>query len=144
MIFNLYIFGRKGQCIYYEAWNVNRKNMHLQTDNLFGLLFELKRFVQKTSVSGDPPEYFSYTTNKYRLHCFESATGRRFVMCTDPKSGSLANELREIYASVFVDTVVHNPLVNVNVDESIQNCEPFTAELTRYLQTLPVWRSPAH
>jgi len=140
VIFNMYIFNAKGTCIYYEEWNVNRKDVNLRenTRNLYGLLFELKRFVIKTSLNGEAPEYFSYTTNKYKLHCYETATGKRFIVTTDPKVGSLHSELKEVYSTIYVENVVRNPLSKVN--ESIQDCDTFVAELGKYLRELPCWR----
>ncbi len=89
----------------------------------------------------EAPEYFSYKTNRYKLHCYETVTGKKFVMLTDTKAGSLHNELKDIYSNVYVENVVRNPLAQVN--ESIQECEPFATELNKHLRELLVWRTPA-
>jgi hypothetical protein len=63
---------------------------------MFGLLHSLKSFVTRlnpvqqlsSSASSDAVEVSeplqSYTTGGYKLHYFESLTGLRFVLTTDP------------------------------------------------------------
>lgn len=52
----------------------------------------------------------SYTTSTYKLHFFESGTGLKFVITSDPKTPSLANELRQIYSDLYVQYISKNPL----------------------------------
>jgi len=60
-------------------------------------------------------------------------------LLTDPKVGNLHNELKEIFATIYVENVARNPLTKTN--ESFQDCEPFAVELGKYLRELPAWRS---
>jgi len=140
-IFNFFVFNKKGTCIYYEEWNRSKKMKIEETKrNLYGLLFEMKRFVSKMTPSGEPPEYFSYTTNKYKLHCYETPSGKKFILLTDPKVGALKEPLRKIYCDIYVETVVRSPLCKMT-DDSIQDFAPFATELNKFLQTLSCWRS---
>ncbi len=92
------------------------------------------------------PEYFSYTTNNYKLHCYETASGKKIILLTDPSVGDLKEELRKIYSQIFVEYVTKNPLFKVRTlenlacEESLKDCELFVSELSKYLQSLPCWR----
>ena len=49
MIYSICVFARGKKCLYYEEFNVTRKSDKKALKNLFGLLFEMKRFIIKTS-----------------------------------------------------------------------------------------------
>lgn len=55
--------------------------------------------------------FTSYRTPQYRLHLYETLTGYRFVLLSDPAVDSLRFVLKQIYTGPFVDYVVRNPLV---------------------------------
>lgn len=142
------LFNRYGSCVFFEEWNRTRKvNMVEMKTNMYGLVFEMKRFIIKTSPTGKTPEYFAYTTNVYKMHCFETASGKRFILVTDPSVGDLKEELRKIYSTIFVEYVIKNPLFKIRnsetsaFEESLKECELFTSELHKYLQSLPCWSS---
>jgi trafficking protein particle complex subunit 1 len=44
------------------------------------------------------------------MHYFESATGLRFLINTDPKTPSLQRDLRKIYSEYYVEFVSKNPM----------------------------------
>jgi hypothetical protein len=126
-------------------------NMSETKRNMYGLLFELKRFIAKTAPSGKTPDYFSYTTNAYKLHCYETATGRKFIILTDTAVGDMKDELKKIYNQIFVEYVIKNPLFHPgtsasrgadSASESLKDCELFNIELLKYLQSLPYWKTP--
>lgn len=85
---------------------------------------------------------------------------------TDPSVGDLKEELRKIYSTIFVEYVIKNPLFKIRYatpsrlmpdssphavrcrnsetsafEESLKECELFTSELHKYLQSLPCWSS---
>lgn len=55
---------------------------------------------------------FSFVTSKYRLVYYESPTGWKLVLLTDPGSpgaGELENLMRGLYRDIFVKHVIQNP-----------------------------------
>lgn len=78
-----------------------------------------------------------FKTSAYKLHYFETASGYRIVLNSDPATGDLREQLKRIY-ELIVDFVVKNPLFDVN--DSIKS-ELFVSKLTQYLQSLPCFSS---
>lgn len=52
MIFNLYIFNKKGHCIFYRDWNRQQppENLPEEQKLIFGFLSAITTFVDKTSL----------------------------------------------------------------------------------------------
>lgn len=49
-VYNLYIFNREGQCIYYKEWNRTKHSglsQEQEFKQMFGLITEMKSFVSK-------------------------------------------------------------------------------------------------
>ncbi|KAL6069607.1 Trafficking protein particle complex subunit [Balamuthia mandrillaris] len=140
MLYNFFIYNRKGTCIYYQEWSVEKEEINLEEvkRNMYGLMFEMKRFIVKASPNGEATDYFSYTTDKYKLHCYETASGKRFVILTEPRVGSLKEQLQTIYRDIFVECITKNPLYKDK--EDIQDCTLFTEELAKYLQSQSIWK----
>ena len=79
---------------------------------MFGLLFSLKDLVNSFSQSQldvlEREPFHSYATDEYKLHYFETATGLRFVLTTDPKVGRKTELLKAVYRK-YIDTWVKSP-----------------------------------
>ena len=58
--------------------------------------------------------FTSYRTPHYKLHLYETLTGYRFVLLSDPSSDSLRFVLRQLYTGPFLDYVVRNPLIEMD------------------------------
>ena len=58
--------------------------------------------------------FTSYRTPHYKLHLYETLTGYRFVLLSDPSSDSLRFVLRQLYTGPFLDFVVRNPLIEMD------------------------------
>lgn len=58
--------------------------------------------------------FTSYRTPHYKLHLYETLTGYRFVLLSDPNADSLRFVLRQLYTGPFVEYVVRNPLVEMD------------------------------
>eukprot|EP00288_Rhodomonas_lens_P018014 CAMPEP_0177700496 /NCGR_PEP_ID=MMETSP0484_2-20121128/6124_1 /TAXON_ID=354590 /ORGANISM="Rhodomonas lens, Strain RHODO" /LENGTH=134 /DNA_ID=CAMNT_0019211697 /DNA_START=69 /DNA_END=470 /DNA_ORIENTATION=- len=116
MIYCFYLFDRNGICLYYEDWNRAKKLMGEAEEQklIFGLLFSLKASVAQMRPGGeDKPAadaLHCYSTSSYKLHYFETPTGLRFILLTDPGVPSLRECLRQVYSHIFVEYVVKNPL----------------------------------
>lgn len=54
--------------------------------------------------------FISYRTAEYKLHYYETPTKMKFVMVTDTKTNNLRVALHQIWANLFVEYVVKNPL----------------------------------
>lgn len=51
-VYNIYIFNREGQCIYYKEWNRTKHSglsQEQEFKQMFGLITEMKSFVNKMS-----------------------------------------------------------------------------------------------
>ncbi|KAI8390337.1 Sybindin-like family-domain-containing protein [Blakeslea trispora] len=176
-IYNLYIFDRHCQCIYYQKWSHNNKptttNLASSTTNatsnsnsqlgnsssrLGGLANSSSRFSTSSATSNhSSPMMRSATedthnqtmqqsgmaagsvisieeeaklvygvvlslrnfvrklsgkqTSTYRLHYYETPTGLKFVMNSDPQTENLRLVLKQIYTQLYVEFVVKNGLM---------------------------------
>lgn len=78
---------------------------------IFGLVFSLRNMVQK--LGGQDDTFLSYRTGEYKLHYYETPTRMKFVMLTDTKLNNLRPYLHQIWANLYVEYVVKNPLAPV-------------------------------
>merc|ERR1712232_745023 len=94
MIYSFYIFGRGRKCLSYAEWNRSTPSHDVaaETKLLGGLLLTLKSFTQQIG----PPRtqgFLAYVTPHYKLHSFDTASGYRFVLTTDP-TGDVERHVR--------------------------------------------------
>jgi len=75
---------------------------------IFGLVFSLRNMV--TKLGGADDTFLSYRTGEYKLHYYETPTRMKFVMLTDTKVPNLRQYLYQIWANLYVEYVVKNPL----------------------------------
>ncbi|KXN67527.1 hypothetical protein CONCODRAFT_80103 [Conidiobolus coronatus NRRL 28638] len=79
----------------------------------------------------------------YKLHYFETLSGIRLVMCTDPGVNSMKDALKYIYQHFFVEFVIKNPLAK-NHEEPNKwkvNNPSFNHNLFQYIVHLPSFDS---
>eukprot|EP00933_Yihiella_yeosuensis_P004635 TRINITY_DN10900_c0_g1_i1.p1 TRINITY_DN10900_c0_g1~~TRINITY_DN10900_c0_g1_i1.p1 ORF type:complete len:144 (-),score=2.19 TRINITY_DN10900_c0_g1_i1:355-786(-) len=136
MIYNFYAFGRGRVLLCREEWNRARpcQDIAEETKYISGLLLTFKSFTQGIG----PPKtkgFISYTTPQYKFHAFETPSGYRFVLTTDPSVPDQTECLRQIYSEIFVDCVIKNPLYRLGDD--VSNCPVFLAKLHDFIQTRP-------
>lgn len=91
---------------------------------IFGSIFSLRRMVRQLGGEDDRcalcfrfPVYcthnlsfLSYRTGEYKLHYFETPTNLKFVMLTDTRIGNMRTVLYQIWANLYVEYVVKNPI----------------------------------
>ena len=77
-----------------------------------------------------------YTTSMYKLHFYETATGLKFVLTTDPKTPALQEQLAALYSGHFVDDVVRNPLYTMH--EPIES-RRFNENVTAFFKAMPFY-----
>ncbi|KAF8633399.1 hypothetical protein AX17_004570 [Amanita inopinata Kibby_2008] len=101
---------------------------------VYGVVLSLKNMIKK--LSGRDEQFVNYKTSTYRLHLYETLSGYKFVMLSDPDTESLRPALRQIYAGPFVDYVVRNPLTTMDSRTHGIDNEYFRASLDRYIRGL--------
>ncbi|OAJ44043.1 hypothetical protein BDEG_27331 [Batrachochytrium dendrobatidis JEL423] len=100
---------------------------------VYGVVFSLRNIITKISPKqGD--NFISYRTNAYKLHYYESGTGLKFILLTDPNSDNMVEVLRAIHAQIYVEYVSKNALLPA--DGPINN-ELFRTNLLRFVRALP-------
>ncbi|KAF2457204.1 trafficking protein-like protein particle complex subunit 1 [Lineolata rhizophorae] len=136
VIYSFYIFDRHSECIYTKKWSqrptsASTKSLRPQSGSsftsgdgaasgrkalskeddaklIFGTVFSLRNMVNR--IGGDDNTFLSYRTGEYKLHYYETPTRMKFVMLTDTKTNNLRIVLHQIWANLFVEFVVKNPL----------------------------------
>ncbi|TPX43564.1 hypothetical protein SeLEV6574_g04991 [Synchytrium endobioticum] len=101
---------------------------------VYGVIFSLRNMTTKLTGKGVGDGFISYRTSVYKLHYFETATGLKFVLNTDPNMESCREALRQIYAQIYVEYVTKNPLVKY--DTPITN-ELFRVTLQKFVRSMP-------
>ncbi|CAO3639556.1 unnamed protein product [Cunninghamella echinulata] len=90
---------------------------------VYGVILSLRNFVRKLStIGGDHSNnnnnsqdgFISYRTSTYRLHYYETPTGLKFVLNTDPNTEGMRSVLKQIYVQLYVDFVVKNGLMRLD------------------------------
>ncbi|ORE10394.1 snare-like protein [Rhizopus microsporus var. microsporus] len=111
---------------------------------VYGVILSLRNFVRK--LSGSQDGFISYRTSTYRLHYYETPTGLKFVMNSDPNTENLRLVLKQIYIQLYVEFVVKNGLMRFddtrweishgylptseNTEHSIQQQQPASSSTT--------------
>lgn len=136
------------ECIYQRRWTppvdldaktqppppTNRKPRSKEDDAklVFGVIFSLRNMVRR--LGGDDDEFISYRTGEYKLHYYETPTSMKFVMLTDTKTSNLRVVLHQIWATLYVEFVVRNPLSPVEHPKGLGvNNELFELGLDRFV-----------
>ncbi|KAG8746650.1 TRAPP subunit bet5 [Ceratobasidium sp. 414] len=105
---------------------------------VYGVVLSLRHMVQK--LSGRPDEAFSsYTTSSYKLHYFETTSGYKFIMLTDPSADALRFILRQIYTGPFIEHVVRNPLSELDSRTRGIDNPHFRAATDKLVQNLSIF-----
>jgi len=104
---------------------------------VYGVVLSLRNMVKK--LTGRDEQFVNFRTSAYKLHLFETPTGYKFVMLSDPKSDSLRFVLRQIYVGPFVEYVVRNPLVKMDSREHGIDNEYFRASVDKLVRGLSVF-----
>eukprot|EP00899_Mesostigma_viride_P000225 jgi/Mesvir1/10202/Mv18327-RA.1 len=75
----------------------------------------------------------SIRTNTYKLHYMDTPSGIKMVLLTGPDIGDLQACLQHVYANIFVEYVVKNPLCRPG--EPFNN-DLFTSALKNYMKSV--------
>ncbi|TCD69810.1 TRAPP subunit bet5 [Steccherinum ochraceum] len=105
---------------------------------VYGVVISLRNMVKK--LSGKDELFVNYRTSSYKLHVYETLSGYKFVMLSDPNADSLRFVLRQIYAGPFLEYVVRNPLVFMDSKERGIDNEYFRTSTDRMIRGLSVFQ----
>ena len=84
-------------------------------------------------------QFVSYKTSAYKLHLYETLSGYKFVMLSDPETDSLRTALHSIYVGPFLEYVVRNPLMSMDSKEMGIDSEYFRAATDRAVKSIPFY-----
>ncbi|KAJ3775069.1 TRAPP complex subunit bet5 [Lentinula raphanica] len=99
---------------------------------VYGVVLSLRNMIKK--LSGRDEQFVNYRTSAYKLHLFETLSGYKFVMLSDPGTESLRFVLRQIYVGPFLEYVVRNPLITMDSKEYGIDNEYFRASVDRMIR----------
>ncbi|KAL4073977.1 TRAPP complex subunit bet5 [Scleroderma citrinum] len=104
---------------------------------VYGVVLSLRHMIKRLSRRDE--QFTSYRTSTYKLHLYETLSGYKFVMLSDPSAEGLRFILRQIYSGPFVDYVVRNPLVPMDSREQGIDNEHFRATVDRMIRGLSIF-----
>ncbi|KAI8968638.1 snare-like protein [Trametes punicea] len=105
---------------------------------VYGVVLSLRNMIKK--LSGKDEQFTNYQTSTYKLHLYETLSGYKFVMLSDPNADSLRFVLRQIYSGPFLEYVVRNPLVDMDSRERGIDNEYFRMSTDRLVRGLTVFQ----
>ena len=123
---------------------------------VYGVVISLRNMIKKISgryvipssisISDDTThncsrdeQFVNYRTSGYKLHLFETLSGYKFIMLSDPKTDSLRFVLRQIYVGPFLEYVVRNPLINMDSRQQGIDNEYFKSSVDKLIRALSVF-----
>ncbi|KAL1410353.1 Trafficking protein particle complex subunit BET5 [Vanrija albida] len=104
---------------------------------VYGVVLSLRNMVKK--LSGKDEAFTSYKTPQYRLHLYETLTGYKFVLLSDPAADSLRFVLRQIYTGPFIEFVVRNPLIEMDSRTQGIDNDQFRGAVDRHVRGLSIF-----
>ncbi|XP_016977203.1 trafficking protein particle complex subunit 1 [Drosophila rhopaloa] len=138
-IFNLYIFDKFGTLLHYAEWNRTKKSGITREEEAkltYGMLFSIKSFVSKISPHDPREGFLYYKTNRYALHYLETPSGLKFVLNTDTTAINVKELLQQMYAKVWVEFVVRDPLWTPG---TVVTSELFQSKLDEFVRQSPIF-----
>ncbi|KAH7821819.1 Transport protein particle (TRAPP) component Bet5 [Monocercomonoides exilis] len=145
-LFSFFIFSPQGECIYSKEYpQITATVPQTSTSSwklLIGLLMNLKFLTSEINPRASTFPHTSlhcYSTKEYKIHCYETLPGVRFVVCTDSTTKDLRGDLMYIYSNLYVEYVMKNPFYTPG--EYIR-CIKFEELLDEKLRSLPCFSRP--
>jgi len=93
-----------------------------------------------TNTQPRDEQFVGYRTSAYKMHLFETVSGYKFVILSDPKTDSLRFVLRQIYTGPFLEYVVRNPLAKMDSRTHGIDNEYFRTSVDRLVRGLSVFQ----
>ncbi|TDL25442.1 snare-like protein [Rickenella mellea] len=109
-----------------------------ETKLVYGVILSLRNMVKKLTKRDE--QFTNYRTSTYKMHLYETISGYKFVMLTDPRADSVRFILRQLYSGPFMDYVVRNPIVDMDSREHGIDNEYFRASVDRIIRGLSIFQ----
>lgn len=107
--------------------------VHAITTRLHPLSHQANRSSVSHTERPEPPSGIEVLeTENFRLQCFNTLTGTKFLLFTEPQQANVETILRKIY-ELYSDYVMKNPFYQ---SEMPVRCEGFDRRLVGYLRPL--------
>jgi len=108
-----------------------------ETKLVYGVIISLRNMVKR--LAGRDEQFVNYCTSAYKLHLYETLSGYKFVMLSDPNTESLRFILRGIHVGPFLEYVVRNPLIKMDSRTRGIDNEYFRSSIDRMVRGLSVF-----
>ncbi|KAG0225271.1 hypothetical protein BGW41_004750 [Actinomortierella wolfii] len=112
MIFSIYIINKAGGLVYNKDYS---EGLNKLTSNeylvLAGTFHGVHAITAKISPVPGSSGIEMMETETFRIHCFQTLTGTKFLLVTDPQQPSVDQIMRRIY-ECYADYCVKNPFQN--------------------------------
>jgi hypothetical protein len=90
-------------------------------------------------LSARDETFVCYRTSTYKMHHFETISGYKFVLLTDPTADGARFILRQLYVGPFLEFVVRNPLMPMDSKERGVDNEHFRNSTDRFMRNLSIF-----
>ncbi|KAG0263131.1 hypothetical protein BG011_009233 [Mortierella polycephala] len=112
MIFSIYIINKAGGLVYNKDYSEGLSKL---TSNeylvLAGTFHGVHAITSKISPVPGSSGIEMLETDTFRIHCFQTLTGTKFLLVADPHQSSIDHTMRKIYET-YSDYCVKNPFQN--------------------------------
>ncbi|KAI1318817.1 hypothetical protein EDD11_005663 [Mortierella claussenii] len=112
MIFSIYIINKAGGLVYNKDYSEGLSKL---TSNeylvLAGTFHGVHAITSKISPVPGSSGIEMLETDTFRIHCFQTLTGTKFLLMADPQQPSIDHTMKKIY-EVYSDYCVKNPFQN--------------------------------
>ncbi|KAF9208950.1 hypothetical protein BGZ49_007038 [Haplosporangium sp. Z 27] len=112
MIFSIYIINKAGGLVYNKDYSEGLSKL---TSNeylvLAGTFHGVHAITSKISPVPGSSGIEMLETETFRIHCFQTLTGTKFLLVADPQQPSIDHTMKKIY-EVYSDYCVKNPFQN--------------------------------
>lgn len=110
-IYSLYIVNKAGGLIFHHDFSARARragNDDLRLASTFHALHVMAQDFCPVADVERPSGITALETGSFRLECFRTQTGTKFMLVAEPAAAGLQRLLREIYV-VYADYVLKNP-----------------------------------
>ncbi|KXS16076.1 Sybindin-like protein [Gonapodya prolifera JEL478] len=133
MIFSIYIINKAGGLVFNKDYSGSLERL---SNNeylvLAGTLHGIHAITARISPVPGSSGLELLETDTFKLHCFQTLTGTKFILITDPNQTSSDTIMRRIY-EIYSDFVMKNPFTNPDMPI---RAELFEANLLRFVRLI--------
>jgi len=140
LVYSLYIISKSGGVIFYQGFSKESPKLTMNDTLRLGSTFHgfytiASKLSPTTSPSGGSSSGLQVLqAESFKLQCFQTPTGVKFVLIVEPSAPSLDSLLKTIY-ELYTDYVLKNPFYEL---EQPIRCQQFDVQLEKLLATVDV------